>query len=298
MNYGPNGANGYLARGVGAMLTQKFEGQDIQDPDEMLSASREHILLLRRRGMSEEACRLVFSMRYERARRIQSRRNDKKPFLVPRNIVDQLLSRGGWGCRNPFTRVTKIEDTSKQCPTVKIDLSGVQTNMEMFATRDRVTMISEQLCLPWRVKTYLGVKRAETIISGLPSEMRSQALEQLKQDYIAHLGVPEEKKKVRLGDTCPIIKEYDEISSRLDVVTKTQRTCRTYATKNFTASRLNEILASHTIQIAGFVTHADLFEFKRNRGYGKQVTNNGKNSDLQYNMMTNPRCDELIRLMT
>lgn len=213
--YSPNGVYGFLARAVGAYMTSPFKSEDVTDPQERLLATRSHLTVANCRGLSEAMCSMLYDMEINKQRKVKSSKYDKSRVTVPLSIVEKPKFNGGWGASNSFNRRVRVTNTGPSLKKWNHDYSGVDTNLQMLATKDRVSLISAEVREPWRTKAFISAKRTDVIHSLLDSDTRKRDFEGLKSYYRHIIGcfVDQPFKDVR--DRSKIIKRLDDLSNQI-----------------------------------------------------------------------------------
>lgn len=138
--YGHGEARGYLARAVATLIIKPIQGVQELSPQEKVTALNSHIQVLFRRGLSSEACRLIWDAVIPFW---ASLRTPKGGIEIPMGIIMKSYDLGGLDLGPPTTLAEGGTQTAA-IPNVAIDSSRVAEASESHMARAWVRVISKQ----------------------------------------------------------------------------------------------------------------------------------------------------------
>lgn len=140
-------AMGYLCRALGSLIERPMQSTDASTPATMLQALRSHINILYRRGLSIEACDLLWEVTLKSWSTIKHKNFDD--VTIPRRVVEKSYTLGGLDLGPPST-LPVGGGVSAPLPVQKIICDKLQAQIPLNMTNDYITYLSNQLQEPFR----------------------------------------------------------------------------------------------------------------------------------------------------
>lgn len=225
VRYWPGYLMGYLGRSIGTLIERPLQSTDSNSPAVMLQALRSQINVCFRRGLSLEACELVWKTL------VAHWSTFKIPKFttvgIPHHIIIKPHNLGGLDLGPPRTMgVGGLK--SKQVPTTVLNYETIASQVQSNMTKDYTSYLSTQLKYDFRIKTVQNYIHDTNIAGAASNKEKYVSTKHNANDTINwRKSLPARDYPKRSSDaykeylSCD---EYDQaVYERLECMARTQR---------------------------------------------------------------------------
>lgn len=140
--YTKEGARGYLGRAIGSLIQRPIQGSDLLLPGAQASALNDQINLLFRRGLSKQACDILWKNIIPHA--LTFRINDEEHCSIPISVAKKRHVDGGLDLGPPLTKAAPCDKT-KSPPAIDNSENKVAKEIAYHSSDAWIRVMSKEI---------------------------------------------------------------------------------------------------------------------------------------------------------
>lgn len=175
--YTDTGCRGYLGRAIGTLIMKPIQGADVVGPAERAVALNSQIMILRRRGMTEKACELLWRAMVPYAAR------SKLPngaLTLPVSFLTKSYLDGGLDLGYPGTAAERSNKVSP-IPVMQLGSKVLESEVSTNMAQDWANVLSRKLQMPIDYDKVVELLHRSNVSDSLRTEDRMGCLRALER---------------------------------------------------------------------------------------------------------------------
>nr|WCJ14331.1 MAG: RNA-dependent RNA polymerase [Aedes japonicus totivirus 1] len=199
--YTQDGCQGYLGRSVGTLIMKPIQGTDVNSPSERAVAVNSQIMILKRRGLTDRGCELVWDAIVPYAAR------SKLPsgaITIPVSYLNKSYLDGGLDLGYPGT-AARPSNTVSSIPVMELGSKVLEEAVPSNMARDWANILSRSIKSSIKYDDLVEALHQANITDSLRSEDRTLSLRKMERRLRTWMGDSD------FGTVCRTRGAYDEL---------------------------------------------------------------------------------------
>lgn len=176
--YTKSGCRGYLGRAISTLIMKPIQNTDIVSPAERAVALNSQIMILARRGLTQEGCELVWDALVPYAAR------SKLPdgaLTIPVSYLTKSYLDNGLDLGYPRTAVGRTNQVAS-IPVMELGSKQLEKEVPELMARDWANVLSRKLKVPLLYEDIVNAFHKSNVTDSLRSSDRTMCLRALERD--------------------------------------------------------------------------------------------------------------------
>lgn len=170
---------GYLARSLGGLLEKPIQSAVSLPPSERATALNSEIMIMMRRGLSADACKILWNAIVPHAARVALPGKGCPGYSIPISVLMKSKERGGLDLGPPLTMSDGSEVRNAPIPQPIFYTKELEEDVPKHMSTDWVKVISEGYKNPLKSESIKERLHKNNLKGSVPGSTKSSALRQL-----------------------------------------------------------------------------------------------------------------------